>query len=213
MPDGTELTLIHHVSELVIEAGGQLLMSSRRHGSEDALATLGCGRARALKEPRVLIGGLGMGFTLRAALDTLPASARIVVAELVPAVVEWNRGPLGPLAGHPLDDPRVHVDIRDVAATLRSSPRGFDAVLLDVDNGPAALCAPGNAGLYTEQGIATARASLRPGGVLAIWSAGDVRQFGRRLRTAGFDVVTERVKSHRGKSGGRHSILVAHVTA
>jgi spermidine synthase len=213
MPDGTELTLTHHVSELVIEAGGQLLMSSRRHGSEDALATLGCSRARALEEPRVLIGGLGMGFTLRAALDTLPAGARIVVAELVPAVVEWNRGPLGPLAGHPLDDPRVHVEIGDVAATLRSSPRRFDAVLLDVDNGPAALCAPGNAGLYTEPGIATARASLKPGGVLAIWSAGDVRQFGRRLRTAGFDVVTERVRSHRGKSGGRHSILVAHTTS
>lgn len=209
--DGTELTLTHHVSEFVIEADGQTLMSSRMHGSEDALAIRGCARARALAQPRVLIGGLGMGFTLRAALDTLPADAHIVVTELVPAVVEWNRGPLGPLAGHPLDDRRVHLEIGDVAATLRSSPRRFDAVLLDVDNGPVALSAPGNASLYSERGVAAARASLRPGGVLAIWSVGEARQFARRLRTTGFDVVCERVRGRGRSGGGRHTVLVAHL--
>jgi spermidine synthase len=208
--DGTELTLTHHVSEFVIEADGQTLMSSRMHGSEDALAILGCARARTLARPRVLIGGLGMGFTLRAALDTLPADAQVVVSELVPAVVEWNRGPLGPLAGHPLDDRRVHLDIGDVAATMRSSPRGFDAVMLDVDNGPVALTAPGNSGLYSERGVAVARASLRPGGVLAIWSVGEARQFARRLRATGFNVVCERVRSRGRSGGGRHTVLVAH---
>jgi spermidine synthase len=213
MSDGTELTLTRHVSELVIEADGHTLMSSRLHGSEDALATLGCARARALPRPRVLIGGLGMGFTLRAALDTLPPDARIVVAELAPAVVEWNRGPLGPLAGHPLDDGRVRLELGDVAAILRSSPRSFDAVLLDVDNGPAAMSALGNAGLYTEKGIAAARASLTPGGVLAIWSVGDERRFARRLRSAGFNVVCERVSARGGKGGPRHTVLVAHAIA
>ena len=121
-PDGTELTLTRHPSEYVILANGQRLMSSRLHASEDALALLGCRRARTLSRPRVLVGGLGMGFTLRAALDCLPPSARILVAELVPAVVEWNHGPLGQLASRPLDDPRVHLEVGDVAATLRSTP-------------------------------------------------------------------------------------------
>jgi spermidine synthase len=209
-PDGTELTLTRHTSEYVILANGQSLMSSRMHGSEDALAVLGCHRARTLTRPRVLVGGLGMGFTLRAALDILPPAARILVAELVPAVLEWNHGPLGALAKHPLDDPRVRIVEGDVAATMRSSPSRFDAVLLDVDNGPAALTASSNAGLYDGHGVAVARASLRPGGVLAVWSARDDRRFEQRLRAGGFTVRQERVSGRLKKGGLRHTILVAH---
>ncbi len=209
-PDGTELTLTCHISEYVIEANGQPLMSSRMHGSEDALAVLGCDRARARARPDVLIGGLGMGFTLRAALDVLPAAACVVVAEIVPAVVEWNRGPLSALAQHPLDDPRVRVEEGDVADTLRSNPGRFDAVLLDVDNGPVALTASSNAGLYTDQGIALSRAALKAGGVLAVWSAEETRRFERRLRTAGFQVRRERVRGRLEHGGPRHTIVIAH---
>jgi spermidine synthase len=209
-PDGTELTLTRHTSEYLILANGQSLMSSRTHGSEEALATLGCRRARTLTRPRVLVGGLGMGFTLRAALDCLPPAAQILVAELVPAVVEWNLGPLGALAQRPLDDLRVRIEEGDVAAIMRSSPGRFDAVLLDVDNGPVALTAASNAGLYDDAGVAAARAALRPGGVLAVWSARDERSFERRLRAAGFSVQRERVRSRLKDSGSRHTILLAH---
>ena len=148
-------------------------MSSRAHGSEDALGVLGCRRARALARPCVLIGGLGMGFTLRAALDVLPAEALVVVAELVPAVVEWNRGPLGVAAGYPLKDPRVCVQEGDVAVRIGSSTAAFDAILLDVDNGPAAMTTASNKALYDGEGLVRLRASLRPGGILAVWSARD----------------------------------------
>jgi spermidine synthase len=208
-PDGLELTLTRHTSEFVITADGQNLMSSRMHGSEEALATLGCRRARTRPRPRVLVGGLGMGFTLRAALDVLPPGARVVVAELVPAIVEWNRGPLGALSSRPLDDPRVRLEARDVAATMRSSPGRFDAVLLDVDNGPVALTASSNAGLYDARGIALARAALRPDGVLAVWSARDDRRFEQRLRAGGFSVQRERVSGRATKGGPQHTILVA----
>lgn len=150
-----------------------------------------------------------MGFTLRAALDILPPTAMVRVAELIPAVVEWNRGPLGILARHPLDDPRVRIDDGDVAATMRSHRGRFDAVLLDVDNGPLALTASSNAGLYGGEGIALARSSLRPGGVLAVWSAGADRRFEQRLRAAGFSVQRERVSS-RLKKGPKYTVLVAH---
>jgi spermidine synthase len=208
-PDGTELTLTRHVSEVIISAGGQTLMSSRAHASEDALGVLGCERARTLAEPSVLIGGLGMGFTLRAALDVLPPGASVQVMELVPAVVEWNRGPLGELAGRPLDDARVRLEDGDVALALRASPGAFDAVLLDVDNGPAALTSASNAGLYDRQGVAAARASLRPGGVLAVWSARDDRGFERRLRAAGLNVRRARVRGHSKRGGHRQTILIA----
>ena len=208
-PDGLELTLTRHTSEFVITADGQSLMSSRMHGSEEALATLGCRRARTRPRPRVLVGGLGMGFTLRAALDVLPPGARVVVAELVPAIVEWNRGPLGALASRPLDDSRVRLEERDVAATMRSNPGRFDAVLLDVDNGPVALTASSNAGLYDARGIALARAALRPDGVLAVWSARDDRRFEQRLRAGGFSVQRERVSGRAKKGGPQRTILVA----
>jgi spermidine synthase len=205
------MTLTRHGSEYVILASGQSLMSSRMHGSEEALAMFACGRARTLEEPCVLVGGLGMGFTLRATLDLLPPDATVVVSELVPAVVDWNRGPLGPLARHPLKDRRVVVDVNDVAATLRTSPRRFDAVLLDVDNGPAAFTASHNAGLYDDRGLAAARAALKSGGVLAVWSSREDRRFEQRLRYGGFDVTVERVRGRLKKGGPRHTIFLGTV--
>jgi spermidine synthase len=209
-PDGDDLTLVHRGGEYVILANGRTLMSSRMHGSEEALATLACRRARTEEEPCVLVGGLGMGFTLRATLDLLPPAATVIVAELIPAVVEWNRGPLGPLAGHPLKDRRVHVDIGDVATTLRSGPGRFDAVLLDVDNGPDAFTSSRNAGLYDDRGLATIRAALKTGGVLAVWSAWEDRKFEQRLRYGAFTVEVERVRGRLKKGGPRHTIFLGH---
>ena len=160
-PDGTAMALTRRDREYVILANGKSLMSSLMHGSEEALATLACPHLRAVEEPSVLIGGLGMGFTLRATLDLLPPDASVTVAELVSAVVEWNRGPLGPLAGHPLKDKRVHVVVGDVTGVLASHRGRFDAVLLDVDNGPAPFTAAANAGLYDDRGLAAARAALK----------------------------------------------------
>jgi spermidine synthase len=191
-------------------ANGKSLMSSRMHGSEEALATLACRRARTQPQPCVLVGGLGLGFTLRATLDLLPPDATVVVAELVPAVVDWNRGPLGPLAGHPLADKRVRIEVGDVAATLRAARNRFDAVLLDVDNGPAAMTASHNAGLYDDRGLAAARAALKAGGVLAVWSAWDQRKFEQRLRYGRFTVEVARVRGRLKKGGPRHTIFLGH---
>jgi spermidine synthase len=209
-PDGTALTLVRHPSEFAILANGQSLMSSRTSASEEALAILGCERARALASPSVLLGGLGMGFTVRAALDTLPPDARILIAELVPAVVEWNRGVLGALARHPLDDPRVRIRTIDVGEILRSSKATFDAILLDVDNGPAALTVASNTCLYDAIGVAAIRASLRPGGVLGVWSAGIDRQFERRLSHTGFSVQRAQIRA-RTVGRRRHTIVLATV--
>lgn len=204
------MKLVRRGDEYIIFADGKSLMSSRMHGSEEALATLACRRARTLEKPCVLVGGLGMGFTLRATLDLLPPDARVVVAELVPAVAEWNRGPLGPLAGHPLQDRRVRVEIDDVALVLRSRPGRFDAVLLDVDNGPAAFTASNNDGLYDYRGIAAARAALKMDGVLAVWSAREDRRFEQRLRHGRFDVEVQRVRGRLARGGPRHTIFLAH---
>jgi spermidine synthase len=210
-PDGEQLTLTRHGTEYVILASGQTLMSSRMHGSEEALATFGCARARTLEAPCCLVGGLGMGFTLRAALDLLPPDASVIVAELVPTMVDWNRGALGPLARHPLRDKRVAVEVGDVADTLRANAGRFDAVLLDVDNGPSAFTATDNSGLYDDRGLAAARAALRPGGVFAVWSSREDRRFEQRLRYAGFDVTVERVRGRLKKGGPRHTIFIAAV--
>jgi len=209
-PDGTELKLIRRGDEYLILADGAILMSSRMHGSEEALAALACEGIRRLRQPCVLIGGLGMGFTLRAALDLLPPDATVVVAELVPAVVEWNRGALGPLAGHPLKDKRVRVETGDVAATLRSGRGQFDALLLDVDNGPAAFTASKNTGLYDKRGIAAARAALKMEGVLAVWAAKEDRSYELRLREGGFDVQVQRVRGRLKMGGPRHTIFLGH---
>jgi spermidine synthase len=210
-PDGAELALTLRSGEYVILANGKSLMSSRMHGSEEALATFACARIRGRENPHVLVGGLGMGFTLRATLDLLPQDGTVVVAELLPAVVEWNRGPLGPLADHPLKDRRVRVEQGDVAATLRSSTAAFDAILLDVDNGPAAFATSGNAALYNDAGLAAARTALKKGGVLAVWSAWDDRKFEQRLRYAGFRVEVERVRGRLKKGGPKHTIFLARI--
>jgi spermidine synthase len=205
------MSLTRQGSEYVILASGKPLMSSRMHGSEEALAAFGCRNARTREAPCVLVGGLGMGFTLRATLDLLPRDATVVVAELVPAVVEWNRGPLGPLADHPLKDGRVQVEIGDVAATVRASRHRFDAMLLDVDNGPAAFTASHNTRLYDDAGLAAARTALKTGGVLAVWSAWEDRRFEQRLRHGGFTVQVERVRARLKKGGPRHTIFLGHL--
>ncbi len=207
-PAGDEMTLMRRGGEYLILANGKDLMSSRMHGSEEALATLACAHARTLEAPRVLIGGLGMGFTLRATLDTLPDTARVVQCELMPAVVAWNRGPLGPLADYPLEDHRVKVDVGDVADALVNGVGAYDVVLLDVDNGPKAFTQEDNAGLYGNAGIARARAALKPGGVLAVWSAWPDRKFEHRLRYAGFKVDTQRVYARLKSGGPRHTIFL-----
>jgi spermidine synthase len=212
-PDGTILRLTRRDKEYVILASGRSLMSSSMHGSEEALATFACRRMRTIEEPCVLVGGLGMGFTLRATLDVLPPEAIVVVAELLPAVVEWNRGPLGPLAGHPLKDKRVRIETCDVAVTLKSSPEKFDAVILDVDNGPTAFTASDNSWLYDDRGIAAARAALKIDGVLAIWSAREDHKFEKRLRYGKFAVQVERVRGRLKKGGPHHIIFLGHKTA
>ena len=209
-PDRIDLKLTRRGNEYIILANGKTLMSSRMHGSEEALATVACRRLQRLEQPCVLVGGLGMGFTLRATLDFLPPDAIVEVAELVPAVVDWNRGPLGPLAGYPLKDRRVRVHVGDVAVTLGAGPGRFDAVLLDVDNGPAAFTSSDNAWLYGDKGLAAARAALKIGGVLAVWSAREDRKFEQRLRYVGFTVEVERVRARLKKGGPRHTIFLAH---
>ena len=207
-PDGTRITLTRQDAEFMILADGKPLMSSRMYGSEAALATLGC-RDVPRRAPRVLVGGLGMGFTLRAALDAISADAVVVVSELIPAVIEWNRGPLGALAAHPLNDPRVRLEIGDVRETLRSNRAAFDAVLLDVDNGPDAFSAAGNDSLYSDEGITAARDALKPGGVFAVWSVREDRQFVTRLKRAGFQVTAQRVRARSTGRGSHHTVFVA----
>lgn len=188
--------------------GGQDLMNTRAHASEDALGTIACRNLRTTPAARVLIGGLGMGFTLAAALQALAADAEVVVAEIVPGVVEWNRGVLAASAGRPLDDPRAQVQSVDVAELLRKERVGFDAVVLDVDNGPDGLTRASNEWLYSKAGVAVLFGALRSGGVLAIWSAGPDRAFTKRLRAVGFLVEEVVVRAHAGK-GARHVIWLA----
>jgi spermidine synthase len=207
-PDGSEISLTKRDTEYVILASGKILMSSRMHGSEEALASLACQHLRTRESPAVLVGGLGMGFTLRATLDLVPPGATVVVTELVAGVVAWNRGPLAPLAGSPLSDARVVVEIGDVAATLASRRRRFDAVLLDVDNGPDAFTTSRNSTLYDDRGLAAAHAALTANGVLAVWSAWEDRKFEQRLRYAGFTVTVERVRARLKEGGPRHTIFV-----
>lgn len=208
-PDGETLTLMRQDREFVILASGKPLMSSRMHGSEEALASFGCSHLSKADAPRVLVGGLGMGFTLAATLSTLPATATVVVAELVAGVVEWNHGALGACAGRPLADPRVEVVVGDVLQTLESGQCAFDAVLLDVDNGPDAFTSARNAALYSDRGLASIRSALKAGGVLAVWSAWEDRKFEQRLRAGGFEVRVERVRARLKKGGPRHTIFVA----
>lgn len=206
-PDGTVLTLWRHDDAYAIRAEGADLMSTRRSHSEERLAEVACRPLREVGGARVLIGGLGLGFTLRAALRVLPADARVIVAEIVPEIIDWNRNVAYNLARDALQDPRLEVLCTDVANVLRASPGAFHAILLDVDNGPEALTTAGNAALYSAEGVRMTVRALRPGGRLAFWSAGRDPRFAGVLRGAGLSVETVEVRAHR-TSGGRHTLLV-----
>lgn len=209
IPDGGELKLMRRGTEYSIMSGAIELMNSRLSGSEEALATLSWEALGARPKPAFLIGGLGMGFTLRAALAVLPKEAEVVVAELVPAVVAWARGPLAGVFEGCLDDPRVRVREGDVAEAISEAPGGYDAILLDVDNGPGGLNRDANDQLYNAAGLAAARRTLRPGGVLAVWSSAPDEKFTKRLRQAGFAVEEKRVRATRSGRGARHVIWLA----
>ncbi len=209
VPGGAELRLVRRGGDFMIVLDRNELMSSRMSGSEEALAALTCERLQGRLAPRLLIGGYGMGFTLRAALALLGSDARLTVAEIVPEIIAWARGPMAALAAGCLDDPRVTVVGRDVVALIGEGVGAYDAILLDVDNGPDGLSRAGNDRLYSARGLAAARAALRPGGVLTIWSAGPDTAFARRLGQAGFAVEERIVRARSNGKGPRHVIWIA----
>lgn len=213
VPGGNEtLCLYRRGTEFSIRVDGEELMNSRVHDSEEALAKLACARVADRPMPTVLIGGLGMGYTVAAALQRLGAQARVVVAELVPAVVAWNRGVLAGLAGHPLEDMRISVREIDVARILQTEQQAYDAILLDVDNGPDGLTRSGNDWLYSREGLSAARAALKPSGILAVWSASPEPAFSRLLRQTGFTVEEVTARARGRKGGRRHLIWLAERT-
>ena len=207
-PDGTEVVLYRHDGVYLIWADGVELMSTRRHQSEDRLAELACAPLRDVAGARILIGGLGLGFTLRAALRTLGADAEVVVAELLAEVIAWNADPAFDLSADAMRDPRVRVVHDDVANVLREHPAAFDAILLDTDNGPEAMLTSTNARLYAARGVASAVAALRPGGTVAYWSAWEDARFAESLRRAGLTVRTARVRAH-ATGGPTHTLYLA----
>ncbi len=204
-----DMKLMRRGEEYSIMLGRIELMNSRLSGSEEALANLSVEKVAGRPAPTILVGGLGMGFTLRALLAVAPADARILVAELVPAVVDWARGPMAHLHAGSLDDPRVEILVGDVRSVIAAAKSRFDAILLDVDNGPEGLTSDANDALYTAKGLGEARKALTPGGVLAVWSQGPDARFAARLGRGGFTVEEVRVKAHRGKRGARHVIWFA----
>jgi spermidine synthase len=208
LPDGGALRLKQRGAEFSIMLGTNELMNSRLSGSEQALASLTCERIRNRIAPKMLIGGLGMGFTLRAALAELGTDAEIVVAELVPAVVAWARGPMATVFGDCLEDPRVSIHETDVGLLIRAEPVAYDAILLDVDNGPEGLTVEANDALYDPRGLSQAHTALKPGGVLAIWSSAPDAGFKRRLIRTGFAVEEVLIRAN-GKRGARHVIWLA----
>jgi spermidine synthase len=212
VPGGGELRLMRRGNEFSIMAGAVALMNSRMSSSETALAELACERLRGRRNCRILIGGYGMGFTLRAALAGLGPDARILVAELVPAVMAWARGPMAELTADCLSDPRVSVREANVGGLIASARASFDAILLDVDNGPDGFSRSANDRLYDLQGLEAARKALRPKSLLAVWSAAPDREFTSRLGRAGFDVDEIKVRANKGR-GGRHVIWAATNTA
>ena len=204
-----ELRLMRRGKEFSIMLGTNELMNSRLSGSEAALATLAAKKIEKVAKPHMLIGGLGMGFTLRAALGALGSKAQIVVAELVPSVVAWARGPMTEIFGDSLSDARVSIREADVTEIIRSQRSTFDAILLDVDNGPEGLTRKANDALYSSSGLDAARAALRPGGVLAVWSSGPNAPFTKRIRAAGFDVNEVNIRATGRGGGARHVIWIA----
>jgi spermidine synthase len=205
---GRDLRLMRRGNEFSIMVGSITLMNSRMSGSETALAELACNHLRGRRNCRVLIGGYGMGFTMRAALAGLDADARILVAELVPAIMAWARGPMAELTADCLSDPRVSVQEVDVGDLIASGQASFDAILLDVDNGPDGLSRSSNDRLYDSRGLQAARKALRPKGLLAVWSAAPDQEFANRLKRAGFAVEEVKARANKGR-GGRHVIWAA----
>lgn len=210
-PDGRDLVLYRRGVEFMLRVGGRELMSSRASASEEAMAAIACRPLRGRRGACVLVGGLGLGYTLRAALDSLSTSAAVLVAELIPAVVEWNRGLLGSLTGWPLRDERVTVAGTDVGAIIREGVSRFDAILLDVDNGPGALCCGGNGDLYTFSGLSAVKAALNPEGVLAVWSPSPDRVFENRLSQAGFHVQACSVAACASSPRTRHTLYFGYL--
>jgi spermidine synthase len=209
VPDGVELQLLRSGGDFLIAIGDNELMSTDIHASEQSLATLTCARLGARTAPQLLIGGYGMGFTLRAALEVLGPDAQIVVAEIMPEIIAWARGPMRQFTGNCLDDPRVQLVIDDVAMLIHAASDAYDAILLDVDNGPEGLTRRWNDGLYSLGGLAAARRALRPGGLLAIWSADGDDAFTRQLQAAGFQVSEEAVDAVGQPDGSSHHIWFA----
>ena len=212
VPGGEELRLYRHDRDFMIVLDRNELMSSRMSGSEVALATMTCARLAGRNHPRLLIGGYGMGFTLRAALEVLGSGARVTVAELVPEIIEWARGPMEDLAAGCLEDPRVELVLEDVAEVIRSGTCTYDAILLDVDNGPDGLTRDANDQLYSARGLRAAKAALKPGGVLAIWSAARDDAFAGRLRKTGFRVEEVAVRARSNGKGPTHVIWFAEAS-
>lgn len=206
----TELTLSQCNDDFAIRVSGLTgdLMNSRRHHSEDALAEFACTRLGAIENAQILVGGLGMGFTLAAVLKTVGVSAEVTVAELVPAVVEWNRDLLGRCAGRPIEDSRTRVHLGDVADLLKQRADKFDAILLDIDNGPEPMTHSDNEWLYSPAGLKRIYEKLRPEGIVTIWSARADQAFTNRLKKTGFNVQLRTVRARPGK-GSRHTIFVA----
>ena len=207
VPGGEPLRLFRRGGDFMIVLDRNELMNSRMSGSEEALATLACERLRDRAAPRLLIGGYGMGFTLRAALEALPQAASVIVAELVPEIIAWARGPMAALTAGCLDDPRVTVAERDVAELIQEG--AYEAILLDVDNGPDGLTRPENDRLYSGTGLARAKAALKPGGILAVWSAAPDPAFTRRLEAGGFSVEVVAVRARANGKGAHHTIWLA----
>jgi len=208
-PDGGEMVLYQHDRDFFIEINGQDLMQSRQHNSELALARLGCMHLAGRRGANVLVGGLGLGYTLRQTLDLLPAQAKVVVSELIPAVIVWNREFFGDVNGHPLADERVELKNGDIGKLLTSSQARFDAILLDVDNGPRAMTDAGNHRLYGYAGIEACRQALREQGCLAVWSAEPDKDYEQLLVSCGFQVRRYRVASHPGSKAQSRFVWVA----
>jgi spermidine synthase len=209
VPGGVKLRLVRHGDDHMIMVDNNELMSSRVGGSEEALATMTCDRLREGIAPHLLIGGYGMGFTLRAALARLGPNAKVTVAELVPEIIDWARGPMATLTAGCLDDPRVRLLAGDVTALITTATNRYDAILLDVDNGPSGLVRAANDGLYSVKGLGAAMSALRPGGLLAIWSAAPDAAFTKRLKHAGCTVEETTVRARSNGKGPRHTIWFA----
>ena len=209
VPGGPPLRLFRRGSDFMIVLERNELMSTRMHGSEVALGTMACDRLAGRKAPHLLIGGYGMGYTLRAVLGQLGPGAHVTVVELVPGIIDWARGPMAAVTAGCLDDPRVTVTVGDVGASMAHSTAQYDAILLDVDNGPDGLTRAANDGLYSPQGLANAKQALRPAGILAVWSAAPDTAFGRQLERGGFSVETVKVRARETGKGATHIIWFA----